>query len=186
MKLFLCVLGANPTGRLTEQHDIFFGIANHVLDLEDDMRAFWPEAGNSLHIDSYRAVERVENFSIAVIEKQHETKSEQLFFVNLGGYVPQDLEEYHYKLLCVASSKAEAVHKAKQTAFYRDYNQVSPSHIDDHLGVDIDELFTVEEVLPQKFKDHYSLAITPIGKGETANFPEDELCVGYLKFPKKG
>lgn len=185
MKLFLCVLGANPNGRLTEQHDVFFGIANHVLELEADMKAFWPEGASSMHIDSYRAIERVENYSIQVVPKNNETKSEQLFFVNLGGYVPQDLEEYHYKLLCVGTSKAEAIHKAKQTVFYRDYNAVSPSHIDDHLGVDIDELFSVEEVLPAKFKDQYSLSITPIQKGDNHKYPEDELCIGYLKFPKK-
>lgn len=185
MKLFICVLGANPNGRLTEQHDVFFGIASNVLDLEADMRNFWKEAGDTLHIDSYRAIERVEDYAIKVVPKNNETKKEQLFFVNLGGYVPQDLEEYHYKLLCVASSKAEAIHKAKQTAFYKDYNQVSPSHIDDHLGVDIDELFTVEEVLSPKFKDQYSLEITPIDVNNRKNFPEDELHIGYLKFPKK-
>jgi hypothetical protein len=111
-------------------------------------------------------------------------KDHQLFFVNLGGYLPNDMEEYHYKILCVAKSKGEAVKMVKKTAFYQDYNQPSASHIDDHLGVDIDELFKVEDALPKHYKEKYTLQITAIAKENNHQHPEDDLVVGYLKFPK--
>lgn len=186
MKLFYAILGATPKGRLTEQHDVFFGIGNQVLDLIPEMHAFWPEAGKSLHIDSYREVTRVGNFHIQVLEKNHEitSKEYQLFFVNLGGYLPNDMEEYHYKMLCVAKTKVEAVKMAKKTIFYRDYNEPSASHIDDHLGVDIDELFKVEDALAPTFKEKFSIQIQPIAKENNHLYPEDNMVVGYLKFPK--
>jgi hypothetical protein len=186
MKLFFAILGATPKGRLTEQHDVFFGIANQVLDLVPEMHAFWPEAGKSLHIDSYRQVTKVGNYHVQVVEKNavHFKNVQQLFFVNLGGYLPNDMEEYHYKILCVAKTKGEAVKLVKKTAFYQDYNQPSASHIDDHLGVDIDELFKVEDALPKSFKEKYTLRITAISKENNHQHPEDALVVGYLKFPK--
>ena len=43
----------------------------------------------------------------------------KLFFVNLGGYQQGSFEEFHYKLLIVATSQAEAISQAKPSKFYR-------------------------------------------------------------------
>lgn len=43
----------------------------------------------------------------------------KLFFVNLGGYQQGSFEEFHYKLLIVATSQAEAISQAKRSKFYR-------------------------------------------------------------------
>ena len=51
MKLFYVILGATPPGRNIEQHDVFFGIAENLKDLVEDMKAFWKEAKGKIHID---------------------------------------------------------------------------------------------------------------------------------------
>ncbi|MBP9647547.1 MAG: DUF1543 domain-containing protein, partial [Psychrobacter sp.] len=37
LTLFMVQLGGRPKGRLIEQHDIFFGVANQVSELIDDI-----------------------------------------------------------------------------------------------------------------------------------------------------
>ena len=44
MKLFYIIIGCTPKGRHTEQHDVFFGIAENIRDLVPEMINFWPEA----------------------------------------------------------------------------------------------------------------------------------------------
>ena len=44
----------------------------------------------------------------------HHYSNLKLFFLNLGGYKEGDFEEYHYKVVTVAKSKAEAIKKAKK------------------------------------------------------------------------
>src|SRR5688500_14204574 len=119
-KLYLLLLGCRPTGRLTEQHDIFIGIGNSLKSLLPEIIDFWPEAKGRIHIDVWREVTQVDGFEIKISERNihRERSNKKLFFINLGGYKPGDFEEYHYKMLCVAADKAEAIHKSKQTAFY--------------------------------------------------------------------
>jgi hypothetical protein len=59
------------------------------------MKAFWPEAKGKIHIDAWREVTIVDNFSIEIVAK----KRFQIicFFINLGGYKENEFEEYHYK-----------------------------------------------------------------------------------------
>ncbi len=173
----MVLLGATPPGRLTEQHDIFFGIGTDVKALKPDMYAFWHNSGQ-LHIDSWREVTQVNGYSIAVVPKEHYAPTEQkLFFLNLGGYKPGDFEEYHYKMLVVAKTMAEAVKAAKQTLFYKHYNfKGAESHIDEKYGLDVDDMYKVEDILPAHFKDNYRIAITP-----SDSFIEDELHIGYVK-----
>jgi hypothetical protein len=41
LKLFAILLGCTPKGRNIEQHDVFFGVANHLDDLSNDIKEFW-------------------------------------------------------------------------------------------------------------------------------------------------
>ncbi|MCO6175607.1 DUF1543 domain-containing protein [Flavobacterium sp. NRK F10] len=178
--LYMIMLGCTPKGRITEQHDIFFGIGTTLQDLIPDMYTFWPEAEQQIHIDAWQKVTQVEDFSIKVIPKaQAKEKTYQLFFINLGGYQPEQFEEFHHKLLIVATSKSEAIKKAKQTHFYQNFSfKGAVSHIDDQYGVAIDEIYDIEEILSDKFKKEYALNIIP------GNQPPDEVHIGYLKMNK--
>lgn len=178
MKLFLLILGCRPKGRNTEQHDTFFGIGDSLSDLLPQIENFWPDGGK-IHIDSWREVSSVDYFTIKIIPREDalENSPHKLFFINLGGYKPGDLEEYHYKLLTVAANKAEAIKSAKQTAFYLHTGfKGATSHIDDKYGVDVDDIYEIKEVLPEYLKENYAVVVEP-----NSNESIDELHIGYLK-----
>lgn len=173
------MLGATPPGRLTEQHDIFFGIADSLKDLVPEMKAFWPEA--QIHIDAWREVTAVDGYSVEVTDKgESEESSNHLFFINLGGYIPGEFEEYHYKVLSVADSLAVASKVAKSTAFYEHFGfKGAESHIDDKYGIDVDDIYNVADILSAETKQRYSIRFTKID-----GIPDDELHIGYVKIDK--
>ena len=179
--LFMVLLGATPLGRLTEQHDIFFGIATHLKDLVPAMQAFWPEAKGRIHIDAWRTISAIDGFKIEIdthLEKS--SNQEKLFFINLGGYKENEFEEYHYKVLTVAKNKSEAIKKAKQTTFYKHCGfKGATSHIDDKYGVDVDDIYDIEDILAPHYKEQYSLKIT-----KSLDLASDLLEIGYLKIDK--
>ncbi|GAB3812078.1 hypothetical protein GCM10028895_02770 [Pontibacter rugosus] len=157
-KLFMLMLGCRPAGRNTEQHDVFFGIGNTVKDLIPDIKAFWPEAKGNLHVDAWREVRQVRDFKITVVPQEGavEESMNSLFFLNLGGYKAGEFEEFHYKMLAVATDKSAAIRQARQTAFYKHTgSKGAASHIDDKYGVDVDELHQVKDILPAHHKQKY-------------------------------
>ncbi|MCD2423125.1 DUF1543 domain-containing protein [Niabella pedocola] len=178
-KLFYLLLGCTPQGRHTEQHDVFFCIGKTLEAIIPDIQNFWPEADGKIHIDAWREVTAVDDYRIRIEERTHRSvQPELLFFINLGGYLPGSFEEYHHKLITVAGSMGAAVQRAKQTAFYKDYNAAAKavSHIDNKYGVDVDDVFNVEDILPAYQKERFMLTIT---KEEGIN--EDPVGIGYLK-----
>ncbi len=178
MELFMVVVGGKPEGRFTEQHDVFFGIADELKELVPSMYEFWPALEGRMHIDSWRKVGKVDGYKIQIIEKseQNPNNSKRLYFVNLGGYKPNDMEEYHYKQLVVAANLAEATKIAKDTVFWKHHES---SHIDDKYGIDVDDIYEVVDLLNPTFKEKYHILIQ-----EASNIPEDTLEVGYLKISK--
>ena len=178
MKLFYIIIGCTPKGRHTEQHDVFFGIAKNIRDLVPEIINFWPEAKGKLHVDAYREVNFVNGYQVEVVEKSKKSTAETLFFFNLGGYLPDVLQEYHQQVLVVEKSLSEATQKVKSSAFYKDYNQPNgaSSHIDDKYALDVDDAFAVEDILPLSQKEKFSLKLT-----KTDHVSEDKIYNGYFK-----
>ncbi len=180
LKLFMVLLGGKPDGRHTEQHDMFFGIAKELKDLIADFYVFWPEMRNKMHIDCWREVTQVDGYDIRIVPKDLHKQDVQLFFLNLGGYKPGDFEEYHYKMLVAASEKSKAIQSAKQTTFFKHYTfDGANSHIDDKYGIDVDDVFEIEDVLPESMKSQYTIALQL-----ATDKREDVLHIGYLKMSK--
>ena len=181
MKLFYIIIGCTPKGRHTEQHDVFFGIAENIRDLVPEIINFWPEAKGKLHVDAYREVNFVNGYQVEVVEKSKKSTNETLFFFNLGGYLPDVLQEYHQQVLVVEKSLSEATQKLKSSAFYKDYNQPNgaSSHIDDIYALDVDDAFAVEDILPLSQKEKFSLKLT-----KTDHVSEDKIYNGYFKLDK--
>lgn len=188
--VFMVQLGGRPKGRLIEQHDMFFGVADTLIELIPAINEHWPEVKNKWHIDSYRKVTSVGGYHIdwvaetdsdaAPISTASAAADLKLYFINLGGYLPDDFEEYHHKLLIVAPTQAEAVKQAKQSDFYKQFtfkDKDTPfnaaSHIDDKLLVDVDEIYNVNELLGAG-----SLQIS-IDKTAVERI-EDKSYIGYL------
>lgn len=164
IKLFMLLLGCKPPGRHTEQHDVFFGIAPSLKQLVPAVHAFWPEAKKNLHIDAWRAIHSVQQYSIRVRLKTATTtdyNGPKLFFINLGGYKKNEFEEYHYKMLIVAKDLPAAIVQAKQELFYKETGfKGASAHIDDKYGIDVDEAYAVEDILPKEMAAAYSLVIS--------------------------
>lgn len=177
----MIMLGCTPKGRLTEQHDMFFGIGNSLYDLKQDMLDFWPEAKGKIHLDAWQKVTQIDGYTIEIVSKNEILEQEEtLFFINLGGYKENEFEEYHYKVLAVAKNKAEAIKKSKETTFYKHFGfKGATSHIDDKYGIDVDDIHQIQDILHPKFKAKYQLKIT-----KSSSLMEDEKHIGYLKFDK--
>jgi hypothetical protein len=181
LKLYMVMLGCTPKGRYTEQHDIFFGIGSSLKELVPQMKAFWPEAKGKIHIDAWREVTTVDNYSVEIISKKPSMATEKLYFINLGGYKENEFEEYHYKTLAVAESLGLASKVAKATTFYKHFSFAgATSHIDDKYGIDVDDIHNVADILAPVFKDQYSLKITK----SDVPLTEDVQHIGYLKIDK--
>ncbi len=181
LKLFYVILGATPQGRNIEQHDVFFGIAKSLRELVPDMKEFWKEAKGNIHIDGYQEVRFADGFEINIIEKTDQVSEDQLYFINLGGYKAGFFQEFHEQHLMVGNSMAEIVKKAKKTQFYKTMGfEGAVSHIDDKHGVDIDDIFKVNDILPQKMKEKYSIVLT---KSEAEN-QKNITNIGYFKIDK--
>ncbi|WP_276091019.1 DUF1543 domain-containing protein [Pedobacter sp. JY14-1] len=183
LKLYMVLLGSKAPGRVIEQHDFFFGIATSLEALVPEMKAFWPEAGNSLHIDGWREVTNVEGFGVEIDARESgapEQSAPRLFFINLGGYQSGKLEEQHYTLLTVQTDRRNALNASKSTTFFKQQTiakvKGANAHIDEKYGIDVDDVYRIEEVLSARQKQLYQIRLTGDYKG-----PEDEIHLGYRK-----
>lgn len=180
LKLYMLLLGCVPPGRHIEQHDIFFGIATSLNELVPEIKAFWPEP-ERIHIDAWREVNAVEGYQVNITPRTANTTSGQqtnkLFFINLGGYQENKFEEQHYVLLTVKESRASALKEAKETFFFQhNYFDAAVSHIDDKYGIDVDDLYQIEDILSPLQKQKYQIELI-----RSDNLNEDQLHLGYLK-----
>ena len=172
MKLFMLKIGARPQGRLIEQHDVMFVIANSLSETIESVNQHWPAVKNNWHLDAWREVKRVGDYQILLstdsfskdglskdkaladniladdrVDNKLDSQGKQLYFVNLGGYLPGQFEEFHYKTLVIAETLGKATAQVKKTAFYQDYtfdnvdtakSGVATSHVDDKHQLDLD------------------------------------------------
>ncbi len=181
--LFMLTVGCTPAGRNTEQHDVMFGIAKSLKELKQDILDFWPEAKGKIHVDAWRKVTRVSDFSIAVqpapVPKQSSAAgiTKKLFFINLGGYTPNVFDEQHYKLLVVAANEAEAKTLARKHQFYKQFDQ---PHVDDKYQIDVDDIHEVSAIMPAQNRLNFSLDIQPA----TTSLTDDEFHLGYFILSK--
>lgn len=180
LKLFMLMLGCTPPGRHTEQHDIFFGIAESLNQLVPEIKAFWPEP-ERIHIDAWREVNFVDGYQINVVDRKggtaKEKASQKLFFINLGGYQPGRFEEQHYIVLAVGDDRSVATKKAKETLFFKhNHFAGATSHIDDKYGIDVDDLYEIEDILSPEQKSQYRIELIPADDAVA-----DAIHLGYLK-----
>lgn len=180
MNLFYIILGATPQGRNIEQHDVFFGIANQLKDLVPDIKDFWKEAGENIHVDGFQKVNFVDGFRIKIVEKSSIVQENKLFFVNLGGYKKGFFAEFHEQHLMVGKSMGEVLKRVKQTEFYKTMGfETAVSHVDDKFGVDVDDIFEINDILPQKMKEKFTIIVE-----NSEEIFENETKVGYFKLNK--
>ncbi|PTR00097.1 uncharacterized protein DUF1543 [Mucilaginibacter yixingensis] len=182
LKLYMVLLGSKAPGRSVEQHDFFFGIGATLAELVPAMREFWSEAGNSLHIDGWREVTHVEGHQVNIIPKAQADpgNTKRLFFINLGGYQTGKLEEQHYTLLTVQEDRKQAIKASTGTDFFKTASiekvKAAAAHIDEKYGIDVDDIYRIDDLLSPAFKALYHIELLP-----DPNSVPDEIHLGYLK-----
>lgn len=172
----MILIGCKPKNRRTEQHDIFFGIGDELKDFVDPIKDFWPEADGKIHIDAFRVVNKIGEYEITVVDKMDPGDAAgelKLYFVNLGGYKPDEFDEFHYKELIVAPSLAKATEEAKRTVFWKHHRS---AHIDDKYGLDVDDIYEIEDLLLADDKEKYRIQIVP-----KMGLSDDQITNGYFK-----
>jgi hypothetical protein len=179
-RLFMVLTGCRPDGRNTEQHDIFFGIAPSMAELVPALKASWPSVKGKIHIDAWREVTQVDGYSVLIDKRDSAIEpdgSNQLFFINLGGYQHGLFDELHYKMLVAAPSMGKAIQIAKKSDFYKQKSFAgAESHVDDKFGIDVDDATLVAEILPLQMRQTYSIALQPAD-----TVVDDVLHIGYFK-----
>lgn len=182
VNLFFVLLGCRPMGRKTEQHDVFAGIGTDLRSLIPAIQASWPESGGKLHLDAWRQVRFVAGYRVRVVagSRPHglAEKRKSLWFVNLGGYAPGFFEEFHQKLLLVAEDQADAIFQAKQQPFFKEYHMQNggAAHIDDKWSFEVDDVASVDSLLPPEMRDAWYIVLEPDASGE-----DDPIHLGYFK-----
>jgi hypothetical protein len=184
MKLFQILIGCRPKGRHTEQHDVYFGIAENLKDILPQLKIFWPEAYSNMHLDGVVEITHIDGYDIIIEKKNEEEKNKcnaKLFFINLGGYKPNELEEYHYKMVIAGISKTEAIKAAKASAFYKHTGfKGAESHIDDKYGIDVDDVYAIEDILLPSIKEKYCIVL----KQNVVNNISNKMQLGYMPLKK--
>lgn len=184
----MLLLGSKAPNRNVEQHDYFFGIASSIKELVPQIKAFWPEAGASLHIDGWREVNQVDGFGVKVgfrgqddaVGAEEALSAPKLFFVNLGGYQAGKLEEQHYTVLGVQHDRARAIQEAKKTVFFKTNTiKGANSHVDEKYGIDVDDIYRIEDILSPALKQMYYIEVYP-----DADQPEDTIQLGYFRLDR--
>lgn len=145
------------------------------------MKDFWKEAEGKIHLDCYQEVKFADGYEVKIVEKGEKASEDQLYFLNLGGYKPGFFEEFHEQHLMVGTSMGEIVKRAKATEFYQTMGfEGAVSHIDDKHGVDIDDIYNVNDILPASMKEKFSIVLT---KSDVAD-QKNPMGLGYLKIDK--
>ena len=122
--LFLVVLGGRATKANVELHDVRWVVASRIEDTFDALKKDWFGNIEGLHIDSYKKINYVDGYKIKLINIDNKkfknnkffngnNSKKNLWFVNIGGYSPNSMQEMHQFGLVVASSKLEAKNIAK-------------------------------------------------------------------------
>ncbi len=118
--LFLVVLGGRVDRCNIELHDVRWVIGNKIEETYNQLRAEWFGNKKGLHIDSYIAIKYIDGYEILITHKGNELIPEdlnnnmKLWFVNLGAYSPECLQEQHQFGLIIANSRNNAIVKAKK------------------------------------------------------------------------
>ena len=155
--LFLVVVGGRSPKANIELHDVRWVIGSKIEDTFDQLRNDWFGSDNGLHIDSYKKIDSIDGYKINLINKESREpqnkiskkgriSNKKLWFVNIGGYDPNSMQEKHEFGLVVASSSSEAKNKAK-SKWLIDYKK---KHKDDIYTVknftDVDDCEVIKNI----------------------------------------
>ncbi|MBI3441338.1 MAG: DUF1543 domain-containing protein [Proteobacteria bacterium] len=171
MKLFALYIGGSTENSLIELHDARFIIANDVESTHDELKKSWWGTPDSLHIDCVGELTSADGHNIH-LKSTPSADQDKLYFVNLGGYDPEDFTELHKNIFVIAPTESKAKVRALKTV------QHWKSPHKDYMH-DVENIFCINDVTRGKpFHIHLektdstapftlTCKYTPLGKKRT-------------------
>ncbi len=179
--LFLVVLGGRTRQSHVELHDVRWVAGERIDDTFSDLKQQWFGSRRGLHIDSYVAMHCVDGYAIElkrVGQRQSqsqfntaEAQEQRLWFVNMGAYEADSLQELHH-CGCVVAPTAEA---AKARARQRWLCGALHQHKDDLHAMD--RLGGIDDCLPIESLQGWQVHLVPAPDQTSCTFKPD--WVGY-------
>ena len=136
---------------------------------------------DKVHIDGWMQVNYIDGYRVDILPKHAAGGNNglRLYFINLGGYKAGEFEEFHKKFFVVAQNISEALTKAKEHVFMKEYSaenqgNIGVAHLDDQHKIDFeaDDIICVSD----KLDDSYVLQLEQV-----ESHPENKLIIGYKK-----
>ena len=112
-QLYMFYIGGSAGRSNIEVHDVQFAAVARVEDAYPMLRDAWFGDAETLHLDGYTRVGWVDGHDVSLGDAPWGSGL-RLFFVNMGGYQPEQLAELHEFALFVAADEAAAKAKAKK------------------------------------------------------------------------
>lgn len=134
-QLYAVLLGGRARGCRVELHDVAFAVGGTLEETHPQLLAQWFGEPEGLHVDAYAVVDQVEGYRVVLDSQPPQRPEKRLYFINIGGYRPNEFAEQHAYALLAAANKAEAKTRARQTLL--------PGHDSIHK----DDLYEVDDVL---------------------------------------
>ena len=117
MKLFAFYIGGMAEGSLIELHDVRIFAAEKMENAYDAIRKSWWGTPQSLHLDCWGELTSADGHNIS-LKKEPPASEDRLWFVNLGGYDPEDFNELHKNIFVVAPTESKAKVRALKTILH--------------------------------------------------------------------
>ena len=184
----MVVLGGRAKLANVELHDVRWVIGSKIEDTFDALRNDWFGTFEGLHIDSYKKIKHVDGYKINLKNIENKKfKDKKLFngnasknnlwFVNIGGYDPNSMQEKHEFGLVVASSKLEAKNIAKSKWLIG----CKKKHKDDLASLEM--LISCDDCEQIKKIGNWEIELTPDNNFiQENNYPD---WYGYQKIDEK-
>jgi len=165
--LHAVMLGGRAPRCRIELHDIAFAVGTTLPSMHEQLLNQWFGQPQGLHIDAYARLTGADGHRIE-LRNEPASHGKQLYFINIGGYAPNELAEQHAYGFYVARNKTEA--KARARA------ELLPGRDEVHK----DDLHDVDDCLALTEVDGQHIHLV---EDESAGAPE--VINGYFPLPSR-
>ena len=154
--LFLVFIGGSAPKANIELHDVRWVVGSKIEDTFESLRKNWFGSIEGLHIDSYKKIKSIdgyrinlkntENDEIKRIDLYKNRKSKKkLWFINLGGYQSDSMQERHEFGLVVARNSLEAKKIAK-SKWLLEHRKVHKDNLSLVMFSDLDDCKIIKNI----------------------------------------
>ncbi len=150
-QLYMFYVGGRAGRSNIEVHDVQFAAVAQVEEAYPALRQAWFGDADSLHLDGYLRVRWVGGFAVSLGASPC-SSGLRLYFINMGGYQPEQLAELHAFGLFVAADEAaaKAMARTQLLAGTRLRHKDDLMEVDDCLALrEVDGLYVQLHADPQ-------------------------------------